>query len=136
MVSCSTDLATDSSKMGRLLFISNYYFFSSSIRKEGIPSSYGTEGANKEGSISFVHQKLESWQLPTKFLEYFKLAQYLNGFTYCDYENIETVPKTPKIEQPVNVNFQDFFHRIINNKEAKHKFTSSQEKVKSGNVVD
>ncbi|KAG8134387.1 hypothetical protein E2320_007505, partial [Naja naja] len=54
---------------------------------------------------------------------------YLNGFTYRDNENIETVPKTPKIEQPVNVNFQDFFHHIINNKEAKHDFTSSQEEV-------
>lgn len=73
---------------------------------------------------------------PSKVSGIFQIGQYLNGFTYCDNENIETVPKTPKIEQPVNVNFQDFFHHIINNKEAKHNFTSSQEEVESGNVVD
>lgn len=57
-------------------------------------------------------------------------------FTHHDDENIKTVPETPKIIQPVNVNFQDFFHHIIKDKETKYNFAGSQEEIKSGNVTN
>lgn len=57
-------------------------------------------------------------------------------FTYHNDENIKTVPEAPKIIQPVNVNFQDFFHHIIKDKEAKYNFAGSQEEIESGKVMN